>query len=162
MYRQNKRREEKEYGKKAVQLNNTIMERKDFEELKRQAIDLNNLYKSTPTFKEMLTEKLREIKMTIVDLADAIGLSEKQCRRIRDDDLGKTGFPIVIAICLFLGVTSIEAEKLLNAKKYTLKCDNAYVQLCGMFIVRRLSIHTSNLILLSLHLPTLTKEDAYK
>jgi DNA-binding Xre family transcriptional regulator len=159
MYGQNKRREEKEYGKKAVQLNNTITERKDFEELKCQAKDLNNLYENTPTFKEMITAKLKKAKMPIAKLAQGIGLSEKQFRRIRDEDCANTTFPTVIAICLYLEVTLSEAEKLLNAKRYTLKCDNAYVQLCEMFILRRLSIETSNLILLSLHLPTLTNED---
>ena len=47
---------------------------------------------------EAATKKLQEIEMTIVNLAVAIGLSEKQCRRIRDEDLGKTSFPIMIAI----------------------------------------------------------------
>jgi hypothetical protein len=107
----------------------------------------------------LLNEKLKESEKTMVDLADALNLSDKQCRRIRDEELGKTGFPIVVAICLFLGLTLIDSEKLLNAKRYTLFCENSYVQLCKMFIMKKLTIHTSNRLLIEEGLPTLTNED---
>lgn len=163
MYGQNKRKEEKEYGKKAVQLNNTSTEEeKDFEDLKRQARELNELYKTkTKPFSELLSEKLKEADKTMIDLADALSLSDKECRRIRDEELGKTGFPIVVAICLYLGLTLVDSEKLLNAKRYTLFCDNSYVQLCQMFIMKKLTIRTSNRLLVEEGLPTLTNEDWY-
>lgn len=160
MYGQNKRKEEKEYGKKAVQLNNTLTQEENFEDLKRQTKELNALYKAKEEpFSELLNEKLKESEKTMVDLADALNLSDKQCRRIKDEELGKTGFPIVVAICLFLGLTLIDSEKLLNAKRYTLFCENSYVQLCKMFIMKKLRIHTSNRLLIEEGLPTLTNED---
>ena len=59
MYGQNKRKEEKEYGKKAVQLNNTSTEEeKDFEDLKRQTRELNELYK-TKTKPQTIKQKRR-------------------------------------------------------------------------------------------------------
>lgn len=163
MYGQNKRKEEKGYGKKAVQLNNSLTEEtKDFEELKRQAKELNEFYKSKiKPFNELLNEKLKAAEKTMTELADGLCLSDKQVRRIRDEEEGKTGFSIIVAICLFLGLTLVDSEKLLNAKRYTLCCENAYVQLCKMFIMNKLTIHTSNLLLIEEGYPVLTNVYAF-
>ena len=67
-------------------------------------------------------------------------------------------FRIIIAICVVLQLTIDKAEELLNTKKYSLRCENVYVQVCKQLILKKVSLNMCNLVLKKKGLIPLTDE----
>ena len=163
MYRKDERMSEIRFtNKEAKQLNNT-----DFDETEKDVIILiaqideqvefdSNYIRYT--FGELLKFNMKKVKVKIDDLAEAIGLSDRQIRRMRGDKVEMIEFRIIIAICVVLQLTIDKAEELLNTKKYSLRCENFYVQVCKQLILKKVSLNMCNLVLKKKGLIPLTDE----
>lgn len=164
MYGQNKRKEEKGYGKKAVQLNNTLAEEQKKEiELQSQIDDCFEFYgqRVRHTFGQLLKLNMKAAKISIENFSDIIGLSEREIGRMRQDKVEVISFRIIIAMCIVLRLTIDKAEELLNTKRYSLRCEELYVQVCKIFLLQKLSLSACNRLLKTKGLAPLTDKGVF-
>ena len=77
---------------------------------------------------------MEKVKVTVAKLSERTGISERQIGRMRKDEVKDIGFRTIIALCVALNLAMETAERLLNLKRYTLNCDEPYVQVCKMFL----------------------------
>ena len=108
------------------------------------------------TFGQALSLCMEQVKVTVANLSARTGISERQIGRMRSDEAKDVGFRIIIAICVALNVVSETAERLLNLKRYTLRCDEPYVQVCKMFLEVSITVEDCNEILKSFGFEPLT------
>lgn len=108
------------------------------------------------TFGQALCLCMEEVKVTIANLSARTGISERQIGRMRSDEAKDVGFRTIIAICVALNLVSETAERLLNLKRYTLNCDDPYVQVCKVFLEVSITVVECNEILKSFGFEPLT------
>ena len=151
MYGPNQRKEEKGYGKNAEQLNNTLLteDEKKKKELQAQVNECLEFYgkRVRYTFGQLLKLNMEKSKITIDKFSDIIGLSEREIGRMRRDEVEMINFRVIIAMCVVLRLTIDKAEELLNTKRYSLRCEDLYVQLCKIFLLQKLSLYECNKLL---------------
>lgn len=108
------------------------------------------------TFGQALCMCMEKGKVTVANLSERTGISERQIGRMRNDETKDICFRTIIALCVALNLVSETAEKLLNLKRYTLNCDDAYVQVCKMFLDVSITVLDCNEMLKSFGLEPLT------
>ena len=108
------------------------------------------------TFGQALCMCMKKGKVTVASLSERTGISERQIGRMRNDETKDICFRTIIALCVALNLVSETAEKLLNLKRYTLNCDDAYVQVCKMFLDVSITVLDCNEMLKSFGLEPLT------
>ena len=101
------------------------------------------------TFGEALRMCMEKVKITVADLSALTGISDRQIGRMRNDETKDISFRTIVALCVALNLVAESAEKLLNIKRYTLNCDDPYVQVCKMFLETRVTVVDCNDILKS-------------
>lgn len=99
---------------------------------------------------------MAETKVTIAVLSVRTGISERQIGRLRRDETKEVSFRAIIAVCIAMNLVLDTSEKLLNMKRYTLNCDEAYVQLCKMFLQVNVTVEDCNGMLTELGYEPLT------
>lgn len=122
------------------------------------ALEIVEYYKGHKpyTFGQALCTCMEEVKITVANLSARTGISERQIGRMRNDKVKDIEFRTIIAVCIGLNVVTETAERLLNLKRYTLNCDEPYVQVCKMFLGVRSTVEECNEILKSLGFEPLT------
>lgn len=108
------------------------------------------------TFGQALCRCMSETKVTIELLSERTGISERQIGRLRRDETKEVSFRTIIAVCIAMNLVLDTSEKLLNMKRYTLNCDEAYVQLCKMFLQVSVTVEDCNEMLADLGYEPLT------
>ena len=108
------------------------------------------------TFGEVLCICIKKAKKPVWKISEELGVSERHISRWKNNLVKDISFRTIIAICIVLHVTFDTAEELLNLKKYSLNCDEAYVQLCKIFILNNISLTVCNEILKNKGLKPLT------
>ena len=123
-----------------------------------RALEIVEYYKEHKpyTFGQALCMCMEEVKVTVANLADKTGISERQIGRMRNDEAKDVCFRTIIALCVALNLVSETAERLLNLKRYTLNCDEPYVQVCKMFLEVSITVEDCNEILKSFGFEPLT------
>ena len=123
-----------------------------------RALEIVKQYKEHKpcTFGQALCQCMRITKVTVETLSARTGISEKQIRRLRNDQTKGTGFGTIIALCVALNLAPKTAERLLSLKRYTLDCDEPYTQICRMFLEANVSVEDCNEILKSFGFEPLT------
>ncbi len=124
-----------------------------------RALEIVEYYKENKpyTFGQALCMCMEEVKVTVANLADKTGISERQIGRMRNDETKDICFRTIIALCVALNLVSETAERLLNLKRYTLNCDEPYVQICKMFLEVSITVEDCNEILKSFGYEPLTE-----
>ena len=127
-------------------------------DFRSRAFGIVEYYKEhTPyTFGEALCKCMESGQITVMTLSERTGISERQIGRLRNNEVKEIGFRTIIALCVALGLVLETAEKLLNLKRYTLQCDDPYVQICKMFLQINISVSVCNDLLQSLGFEPLT------
>ena len=127
-------------------------------DFRSRAFGIVEYYKEhTPyTFGEALCKCMESGHITVMTLSERTGISERQIGRLRNNEVKDIGFRTIIALCVALGLVLDTAEKLLNLKRYTLQCDDPYVQICKMFLQINISVSVCNDLLQSLGFEPLT------
>jgi DNA-binding Xre family transcriptional regulator len=122
------------------------------------ALEIVEYYKDHKpyTFGQALCRCMEEVEITVANLSARTGISERQIGRMRNDKVKDIEFRTIIAVCIGLNIVTETSERLLNLKRYTLNCDEPYVQLCKMFLGVRISVEECNEILKSLGFEPLT------
>lgn len=108
------------------------------------------------TFGQALCLCMEHTKVTVANLSERTGISERQIGRMRNDETKEICFRTIIAICIALNLVSETAERLLNLKRYTLNCDEPYARVCKMFLEVHITVEDCNNILKSFGLEPLT------
>lgn len=123
-----------------------------------RALEIVEYYKEHKayTFGQALCMCMEKVKVTVAKLSERTGISERQIGRMRKDEVKDIGFRTIIALCVALNLAMETAERLLNLKRYTLNCDEPYVQVCKMFLEVSITVEDCNEILKSLSFEPLT------
>lgn len=123
-----------------------------------RALEIVEYYKEHKpyTFGQALCMCMKQAKVTVANLSARTGISERQIGRMRNDEAKDIGFRTIIAVCVALNVVSETAERLLNLKRYTLHCDEPYVQICKIFLEVCITVKECNEILKSFGFEPLT------
>ena len=91
---------------------------------------------------------MEQTHITVATLSAKTGISERHIGRMRSDEAKDISFRTIIALCIALNLALETAEKLLNLKRFTLNCDESYVQICKLFLAVNVSVEDCNQILL--------------
>lgn len=123
-----------------------------------RALEIVEYYKEHKpyTFGQALCMCMEQVKITVANLSARTGISERQIGRMRNDEAKDVCFRTIIALCVALNLVSETAERLLNLKRYTLNCDEPYVQICKMFLEVSITVEDCNEILKSFGFEPLT------
>ena len=140
---------EREFAENAAEtIEFTVLTKDD--KIETQVNEILKRYgKQNITFGQALRKCMKKCNMTIAKLAEKTGICDRHIGRMRRDQVKDIKFSTIIALCIALNLATETAEKLLNIKRYSLYCDEPYVQLCNMFIRVRISISKCNEILIS-------------
>ena len=127
------------------------------------ALEIVEYYKENKpyTFGQALCMCMEKVKVTIANLSERTGISERQIGRMRNDEAKDIRFRTIIALCVALNLVSETAERLLNLKRYTLNCDEPYVQICKMFLEVSITVEDCNKILKSFGYEPLTEGEIW-
>ena len=90
---------------------------------------------------------MEQTHITIATLSAKTGISERHIGRMRRDEAKDVSFRTIIALCIALNLALETAERLLNLKRFTLNCDESYVQICKLFLAVNVSVEDCNKIL---------------
>ena len=149
---------------KSVKASKAIGARQEFfvhtrnKKIKSRALGILNYYRENEpyTFGQALCACMEKTKTTVAILADKTGISERQITRMRRDEAKEISFRVIIAVSVAMKLTQGTVEKLLNTKRYTLQCDDPYVQICKLFFEEDVSVEECNELLKSIQLEPLT------
>lgn len=99
---------------------------------------------------------MEQTRVTIATLSERTGISERQIIRMRSDQAKDIAFRTIVALCVALKLAQETAERLLNLRRFTLNCDEAYTQMCKMFLESDISVEDCNQTLKAFGLEPLT------
>ena len=117
--------------------------------IQSRALEIVEYYKQhiTYTFGQALSRCMEQTHITIATLSAKTGISERHIGRMRRDKAKDVSFRTIIALCIALNLALETAERLLNLKRFTLNCDESYVQICKLFLAVNVSVEDCNKIL---------------
>ena len=117
--------------------------------IQSRALEIVEYYREhiTYTFGQALCKCMEQTHITVAPLSAKTGISERDIGRMRRDEAKDISFRTIIALCIALNLALETAEKLLNLKRFTLNCDESYVQICKLFLAVNVSVEDCNEIL---------------
>ena len=117
--------------------------------IQSRALEIVEYYKEhiPYTFGQALSKCMAQTHITVAMLSAKTGISERHIGRMRRDEAKDISFRTIIALCIALNLALETAEKLLNLKRFTLNCDESYVQICKLFLTVNVSVENCNEIL---------------
>ena len=90
---------------------------------------------------------MEQTNISIAMLSERTGISERQITRMRNDDVKDIAFRNIIVLAVAMKLALGTAEALLNLKRFTLNCNETYVQMCKLFLEVNVSVEDCNQIL---------------
>lgn len=117
--------------------------------IQSRALEIVEYYKQhiTYTFGQALCKCMEQTNISIAMLSERTGISERQITRMRNDDVKDIAFRNIIALAVAMKLALGTAEALLNLKRFTLNCNETYVQMCKLFLEVNVSVEDCNQIL---------------
>lgn len=123
-----------------------------------RALGIVEYYKRhTPyTFGQALKICMDQTHISVAELSARTGISDRQIGRIRNDEVKEISFRTIVAVCIAMNLVLETSEVLLKLKRYTMHCDESYVQLCKMFLQVNVTVGDCNKMLKNLGYEPLT------
>ena len=117
--------------------------------IQSRALEIVEYYKQhrSYTFGQALCKCMEQTNISIAMLSERTGISERQITRMRNDDVKDIAFRSIIALAVAMNLVLATAETLLNLKRFTLNCNEPYVQMCKLFLEVNVSVEECNKIL---------------
>ena len=117
--------------------------------IQSRALEIVEYYKQhiTYTFGQALCKCMEQTNISIAMLSERTGISERQITRMRNDDVKDIAFRNIIVLAVAMKLALGTAEALLNLKRFTLNCNETYVQMCKLFLEVNVSVEDCNQIL---------------